>query len=613
MTRFYFFSGKGGVGKTSMASATAVSHADQGDKTLIVTTDPASNLADVFEQEIGHRVTPVASVPGLWAMEIDSQAATDEYRDRVLAPYRQLFPADVVKVMEEQLNSPCTEEMAAFDKFVEFMAAPDYEVVIFDTAPTGHTLRLLDLPASWSRHLTESEAGSGQTCLGPVSMLGEARARYDHALAVMRDQESTTFAFVLQPEATAIAETKRAMKELERIGVKANLLIVNGILPEEECREEFFLRRRAMQQRYLEQIRREFDLPQKWMYLQRREVKGIQALRRTAALLSGRPASETATDGEAPAPGVSPPTATTDQAAAHRAARRLIEPAGARRTIFFAGKGGVGKTSVSCATALWLAERGHRTLLLTTDPASHLGEVLESPITDVVRPVAGVPNLSGARLDQEKAAEAYRRRILADAQGKYSADVLEVIREQLASPCTEEMAAFDKFIELAAEAEYEAVVFDTAPTGHTLRLLELPIDWSRQIELKSGGTVESQAADEAARRRFAAVIELMRDAVHTTFAFVVYPEATPIMEAGRAVDELATVGVPTQLVVANLVLPEEHCVTGYFRERRAMQQRYLSGMAERFPGALIVPLPVMGSELKGLKALREAAKLLYGE
>ncbi|MGE5506996.1 MAG: TRC40/GET3/ArsA family transport-energizing ATPase [Chitinophagales bacterium] len=612
MTKFYFFSGKGGVGKTSMASATAVMHAAQGDKTLIVTTDPASNLADVFEQEIGHRVTPIAAVPGLWAMEIDSQAATDEYKDRVLAPYRELFPADVVKVMEEQLNSPCTEEMAAFDKFVEFMDEPDYDVVIFDTAPTGHTLRLLDLPASWSHHITESEAGSGQTCLGPVSMLGEAKARYDHALAVMKDQGNTTFAFVVQPEATAIAETKRAMSELERIGVRANLLIVNGLLPEEECREEFFAKRREMQQRYLAQIQQEFALPQKWMYQQRRELKGVAALKRMAALLAGRALpSEPQEGGESG--GHKGSAVKPDPASAREAARRLIQPTDARRTIFFAGKGGVGKTSVSCATALWLAERGHRTLLLTTDPASHLGEVLESPITDVVGRVAGVPNLFGARIDQQKAAAAYRKRILADAEGKYSADVIEVIKEQLASPCTEEMAAFDKFIEFAAEADYEAVIFDTAPTGHTLRLLELPIDWSKQIELKSGGTVESQAADETARRRFTAVIDMMRDAAHTTFAFVVYPEATPIMEAWRAVKELETVGVRTQLVVANLVLPEEHCTTPYFRDRREMQQQYLGEMTGRFPGAVIAPLPVLDRELKGLSSLREAAELLYGK
>ncbi len=613
MTRFYFFSGKGGVGKTSMAAATAVLHADQGDRTLIVTTDPASNLADVFEQVIGHRVTPIAAVPGLWAMEIDSQAATDEYKERVLAPYRQLFPVEVVRVMEEQLNSPCTEEMAAFDKFVEFMDEPDYDVVIFDTAPTGHTLRLLDLPASWSHHLSESEAGSGQTCLGPVSMLGEAKARYDHALGVMRAQERTTFAFVLQPEATAIVETKRAMKELERIGVKANLLIVNGLLPGEECQDDFFVKRWAMQQRYLDQLRRECDLPQKWMYLQKREVKGIHALRRTAALLSGQSSSADPGDGESTLEPFVPSGGDVGQEAVQNAARKLIQPTGVRRTIFFAGKGGTGKTSVSCATAVWLAEHGYRTLLLTTDPASHLGEVLDSPITDAVGSVKGVSNLFGARIDQQKAADAYRRRILAEAEGKYSADVMEVVKEQLASPCTDEMAAFDKFIEFAAEADYEAVVFDTAPTGHTLRLLELPIDWSRQIELKSGGTVESQAADETARQRFAAVIDMMRDVAHTTFSFVVYPEATPIMEAWRAVKELETVGVTTQLVVANLILPEEHCTTDYFKTRRAMQQRYLGEMSERFPGAVIVPLTVMDHELKGLEALREAAELLYGK
>lgn len=282
-SRFAFFSGKGGVGKTSMASATAVYYAHRGEKTLIVTTDPASNLADVFEQEIGHKVTKISGIENLWAMEIDADKATAEYKENALAPLRDLFPEEMLKVFEEQLNSPCTEEMAAFDKFIEFMHNPDFDVIIFDTAPTGHTLRLLELPADWSKHIEASKEGSGQTCMGPVTMLEESKARYDEAVELMKDQTRTRFIFVVQPEATPIAETKRSAAELEeKIGIKGTELIINGILPEEACIDPFFAKRYQVQMKYVEQIKREISLPAKLMYLRERDLRGIPILREVA-------------------------------------------------------------------------------------------------------------------------------------------------------------------------------------------------------------------------------------------------------------------------------------------------------------------------------------------
>ena len=219
MTHYTFFSGKGGVGKTSMACATAVRYADEGKRTLIVTTDPASNLADVFEQPIGHQITPIAGVANLWAMEIDPDKATQEYIDRAMAPIRAAFPPQMVQVMEEQMSGPCTAEVAAFDRFTDFLEVPAQngralDVVIFDTAPTGHTLRLLELPAEWSRSIEEASQGSGQTCIGPAAAIQEAKRKYERALATMRDPAQTTFIFVLHPEAIAIKETKRATAEL---------------------------------------------------------------------------------------------------------------------------------------------------------------------------------------------------------------------------------------------------------------------------------------------------------------------------------------------------------------------------------------------------------------
>lgn len=280
------------------------------------------------------------------------------------------------------------------------------------------------------------------------------------------------------------------------------------------------------------------------------------------------------------------------------------------RSIFFAGKGGVGKTTISCITALKLAELGHETLLLTTDPASHLGEVLGQEIVSHPTPISGVKGLRAARIDQKEAANQYKERILGEAREKYSEDVLAMMEEQLDSPCTEEMAAFDKFIEHASSSDHEVIVFDTAPTGHTLRLLELPVDWSRQLELQAGGTVIADDLNRQARERFGAVIERMRTPEKTTFAFVVYPEYTPIVEAWRAAQDLKEIGILTKLVVANFVLPEEHCTTDFFRKRFEMQQGHLKELSEKFE-APVITMPLLDEEIMGLSSLKKAVQLLF--
>src|SRR5512136_419295 len=246
--RFIFFSGKGGVGKTSMACTQAVRSADEGQRTLIVTTDPASTLADVFEQAIGHQITPIAHVPNLWAMEIDPDRATEEYIDRAMAPIRAVFPLPMVQVMEEQMSGPCTDEVAAFDRFTDFLDVPTdngqaFDIVIFDTAPTGHTLRLLELPFEWSPSINSAGEGSGQTCIGPAAAIQDAKHKYERAMAIMRDPAQTTFAFVLHPEAIAIRESQRAIGELGKLDIHTNELIVNSIIPPNQMGNALFAAR----------------------------------------------------------------------------------------------------------------------------------------------------------------------------------------------------------------------------------------------------------------------------------------------------------------------------------------------------------------------------------
>ncbi|MFU8827388.1 MAG: TRC40/GET3/ArsA family transport-energizing ATPase, partial [Brevefilum sp.] len=246
--QYLFFSGKGGVGKTSMACVHAVRKAAEGKKTLIVTTDPASNLADVFEQEIGHHITPISGIENLWAMEIDSDQATQEYIDRAMEPIRTVFPEQMVRVMEEQMSGPCTSEVAAFDRFTDFLDASatnqeTFDLIIFDTAPTGHTIRLLELPAEWSQSIDAASAGSGQTCLGPAAAIQDAKHKYERALAAMRNSEQTEFVFVLHPEAISIKETQRAIHELSKLEIANFSLIVNSVIPTEVADNALFAAR----------------------------------------------------------------------------------------------------------------------------------------------------------------------------------------------------------------------------------------------------------------------------------------------------------------------------------------------------------------------------------
>jgi arsenite-transporting ATPase len=603
MTQYLFFSGKGGVGKTTMASATAIYHALQGKKTLIVTTDPASNLADVFEQEIGHKITPINGVPNLQAMEIDPDVATKEYKERIIGPFREVMPEDVIASLEENLGGPCTTEMASFDRFIDFMEGNEYDVVVFDTAPTGHTIRLLELPVDWSRHIEQSSKGSGQTCLGPVQTIQDSKDKYDRATSLLKDPSRTTFIFVMRPEALSLYETQRASKELETIGIKSGQIIINGILPEEVCEVEFFRNKYADQQQVIRETEQAISKPKRYMLLRDGEVKGLAGLKAVADELY---------DGKRPVPVSEAGTPFVRDAVLERPdLEGLFLPTRGKGTkaLFFTGKGGVGKTTISCVVAMHIARKGFKTLIVTTDPAAHLGEVFGTAVGS--EPVKITDDLFAVMIDQERAFREYKERSLADARGKYSEDMIAAMEEELNSPCTEEMAAFDKFVRFIEGREYDIVVFDTAPTGHTLRLLDLPFDYAKQVEMMVCSD-ESAGVKQETQNRFREIISLLRDRDRAVFSFVLYPESTPIQESYRAMLDLKEAGIETQLVVANLVIPEEVSVNAFFRNRRAMQMKYLRQVRERF-GLPVLQFPMMQEEIKGLGLLREAADVLQGQ
>ena len=292
------------------------------------------------------------------------------------------------------------------------------------------------------------------------------------------------------------------------------------------------------------------------------------------------------------------------------AIKKLTIPDNGTKYLFIAGKGGVGKTSIACMTAVWLAKEGYKTLLLTTDPASHLANVLEQEVNNEPTKVNGISNLWAANIEQKRAHEEYKKRILDAARKKYSEDMIKTIEEELNSPCAEEMAAFEKFIDFVLEPNYDVIVFDMAPTGHTIRLLQLPTDWSRQIELS--GLVSGRTGPvENVKEKFKKVIEIMSNPEKTTFSFVLYPEEIPMLEALKAAEDLKTVGIHTNLVFANLILPEGHCGNKFFRKRKEMQEKYLKLTKNKFK-IPILKMPMLESEIKGIDMLVKGGKILYG-
>ncbi len=514
-TRFLFFTGKGGVGKTSHACATAVALADAGRRVLLVSTDPASNLAEVLGAEVGTEPREVPGATGLWAMNIDPEAAAAAYRERAVGPVRGLLPEDAIAQMEEQLSGACTVEVAAFDEFAALLVDParigGFDHVVFDTAPTGHTLRLLQLPAAWSGFLEQNERGA--SCLGPVAGQAEQRERYAATVRSLSDPAQTAVVLVTRPEASAMAEAERTSAELAELGLGNQRLIVNGVFRATDPADPLAA---ALERRAVESLR---ALPPRLAALARVEVPlkphnlvGLDALRDLVA----EPESLRAAIGsgaEARTDDVLPPlSALVDEIAA--AGHGLV---------MVMGKGGVGKTSVAAAVAVDLAARGLPVHLSTTDPAAHLSDALAGE-------VAG---LMVSRIDPAVETRAYQERVLATKGKDLDADGRALLEEDLRSPCTEEVAVFHAFSRLVNEARRSVVVLDTAPTGHTLLLLDATGAYHHEVLRTSRMPAE----------RVVTPLMRLRDQEHTRILIVTLPETTPVHEAERLQADLRRAGI----------------------------------------------------------------------
>ena len=559
-TRLLFFTGKGGVGKTSLACATAIALADQKKQVLLVSTDPASNLGQVFGITIGeHDPTPVPGVPGLEALNINPEAAAQAYRDRIVGPVRNVLPAETVKGMEEQLSGACTTKIAAFDEFTGLLAddvaTHKYDHIIFDTAPTGHTLRLLQLPTAWSNFLESNE--SGASCLGPLSGLEKQRQQYAHAVGQLANGDVTTVVLVSRPQKASLAEADRTSHELATLGIVNQKLVINGVMPENGSDDPLAESLRQREKAALSAMPKSLDsMPRDQVPLHPRNMVGVEALR---ALLS----DETKAFPD-------PRPSTTSSTLSVPPLSQLIDEIekDEHGLVMVLGKGGVGKTTVAAAIAVALADRGHAVHLTTTDPAAHLSMTVESTF----------PNLTVSRIDPQVERDRYRRHIMETKGENLDEAGRTLLEEDLRSPCTEEIAVFQAFSRVQQESRQKFVVVDTAPTGHTLLLLDATGSYHRDVvrHLQPGVHV---------------VTPMMRlqDPQLTKMLVVTLPETTPVLEAETLQADLRRAGIEPWAWVINSSLAAASPSDPLLVARATEERRHIERVRNSVARTAIIP------------------------
>ncbi len=547
-----FFTGKGGVGKTSLSCATAVALADGGKRVLLVSTDPASNIDEVFGVHIGTKPAPIADVPNLSALNVDPEAAAEEYRERVIGPYRGVLPDAAIKSIEEQFAGACTVEIAAFDEFAKLLANEEvtegFDHVVFDTAPTGHTLRLLTLPTAWTGFIEDASAGT--SCLGPLEGLKAQRDLYETAVNALADGENTTLVLVSRPDQAALDEAARTSEELAEIGVKNQALAVNGVFKAADGGDAIA---KAMEQRgqaALSSIPNTLQsLPRRDLPLKSGQVLGVAALRQ---LLGDDDLPATADAGAE----IAVPAdldAIVDELASQR-----------HGVVMTMGKGGVGKTTIAAHIAVELAGRGHKVHLSTTDPAAHVANAVDE-----------IPaGLEIGRIDPEVEVARYREEVLSTTGANLDEAGMALLEEDLSSPCTEEIAVFQAFARTVDQASDQIVVLDTAPTGHTILLLDAAESYHREVTRLTTGVPDSVAN----------LLPRLRDPEFTRVLICALPEATPVHEAADLQRDLGRANIATYGWVINQSLAPLSITDPVLKARRAQERRYISEVVDDLAG-----------------------------
>lgn len=520
LTKYLFFTGKGGVGKTSIACATAVGLADKGKKILLISTDPASNLQDVFNQSLNGHGSEIAEIPGLTVVNLDPEQAAAEYRERVIAPFRGKLPESVIQNMEEQLSGSCTVEIAAFNEFSDFITdvqkQSEFDHIIFDTAPTGHTLRMLQLPSAWSTFISESTHGA--SCLGQLSGLEERKEIYKKAVETLSDTGATRLMLVSRPETAPLKEAARSSHELQLLGIKNQILIINGVLQQLDKNDSVSSQLHERQQKALQSMPAELSgYPLYHVPLRSYNLSSIANIRRM--LYSDSLSSEV----------------NYKPVASPKGMDEMVDDlyTSGKRVIFTMGKGGVGKTTLATEIALKLTKLGAKVHLTTTDPANHLNYEL-----------AVKAGITVSRIDEAEVLEKYKNEVRNKAAEAVTAEDMEYIEEDLRSPCTQEIAVFKAFAEIVDKAETEIVVIDTAPTGHTLLLLDATQSYHKEVE-RTQGEVTGAVAN---------LLPRLRNSKETEVVIVTLPEATPVFEAERLQMDLQRAGINNKWWVVNACL-----------------------------------------------------------
>ena len=571
-TKFLFFTGKGGVGKTSVASALSYTLSLENKKVLLVSTDPASNLQDIFQQALTNTPILIEGTSHLYALNLDPIQAAEDYKNQMVAPYRGKLPETVIQSMEEQMSGACTVEIAAFNQFSAILTdasvQQNFDVIVFDTAPTGHTLRLLQLPMAWTGFLADNT--SGASCLGPLAGLEGQKVMYKKAVEVLADASQTTLMLVTRPEISPLREAARASIELEAIGIKNQQLLVNGVFEPSDANDLYAKVYKERQQASLLQM--PAQLTQYPIYSLPLAPFSITNLERMEKWITDKPLQETIS---------TEPIRQISTTSLQQMINNYIE--NPKRVIFTMGKGGVGKTTVAALVALGLANKGKRVHLTTTDPAAHLSWVLGDELPE---------NLTMSSIDPKEVLATYKEEVLSKARETMNEDGLSFVQEDLESPCTEEIAVFRAFANVIEAHQDEVVVIDTAPTGHTLLLLDSSESYHKEISRSSG---EVPVAVQH-------LLPTLRNPEETSVIITTLPEATPVYEAERLQQDLQRAGLTVHFWVINqsfsMIQTNDHLL-----KRKIISEQKWMERVDSLSNSHTVLIPWSLKEPKGLEGL----------